>query len=100
MATNPSAAPQPTSFALTLPADDASLYSDLAAAVIDHLERDWHEGRCGCPAPATGADCHTYGARWRDHGPITFTPETVLFALRDVAAERAVASPTAQATAA
>lgn len=74
---------------VTLPTTDADIYTQVSAPVVDLLERTWHLGRCACLNVDLSGVCETYGPKWRDHAPITYTPETVLFALRDLYAAAA-----------
>ena len=77
-------APAPTAVTVTLPADDLELTATTGIDVVAHLEANWHQDACMCLLD--GDECVTYGERWRDYAPITWMPEAVLVALREVVA--------------
>lgn len=77
---------------VSIPASDLDVFFSVTGPVVDRLERDWHHGKCGCPDVDLTGICEVYGAAWRDYTPATFTPETVLFALRDVSASGQIAA--------
>jgi hypothetical protein len=76
-------APAQPAILVSIPASDQDVFSSVDGPVKDRLERDWHDGSCGCPDVDLTGTCEQFGDTWREQGPYTYTPERVLFALRD-----------------
>lgn len=67
---------------VTVPTDDLEVVATLGTDVIGYLETQWHQGACGCPM--VDGSCVTYGPRWSEYAPVTWMPDAVIIALREV----------------
>lgn len=74
--------PAPTAVIVAVPADDLEVVATLGTDVITYLEAEWHRGACGCLM--VDGSCVTYGQRWNDYAPVTWMPDAVIIALREV----------------
>ena len=66
-----------------LPVDDLELTVTVGLDVTTYLEGRWHAGACGCLLIDDA--CVTFGDRWNEYAPLTWSPKAVLVALREVA---------------
>lgn len=81
-----SPAPAPAAVTVTIPSDDLQVVATLATDVITYLEAQWHAGACGC---SLMNGCARYGDLWVDYAPVTWMPDAVIVALREVTLARA-----------
>lgn len=87
--------PAPASAApvtVAIPADDLEVVATLGIDVITYLEANWHAGACGC---ALADGCEQFGQQWVDYAPVTWMPDQVIVALREVTLAHAAETRTA-----